>query len=148
MEHPFFVPGVPLPLPQAVARLDEECALPALSCTVPAQRTMSADLLTAAARMLSEPRSARVRSASSSGSAAENLRPSRAARSKTGYQWLATRASHTLRAIRGQTTLGCPIHIESLGNHRHIEHGMGHRYTSLRWSMWTISMRVWLSSIR
>ncbi len=44
---------------------------------------------------------------------------------KPGYQWLATRSSHTLRAMRGQTTLARPIHVGSLGQHKQIEHGIG-----------------------
>ena len=44
---------------------------------------------------------------------------------KPGYQWLATRTSHTLRAMRSQTTLARPIHVGSLGHHKQIEHGIG-----------------------
>jgi len=44
---------------------------------------------------------------------------------KPGYLWLATRTSHTFRSMRGHTTLARPMHVGSLGRHKHIEHGIG-----------------------
>ena len=44
---------------------------------------------------------------------------------KPGYQWIATRSSHALRAHRGHTTFAKPIHLGSLGQHPSIAQGIG-----------------------
>ena len=45
--------------------------------------------------------------------------------SRPGYAWLATRASHSLRAHRGHATFAKPVYVGSLGNHPTVDKALG-----------------------